>query len=135
MFDFNYYKMNKNEFSNTRKLLGKTQKEMAELLCISIKAVQSYEQGWRQIQPHHEQQMLLLLSLKSFTDRNIKPCWEINDCLAEWRDNCIVWELKARHFCWFINGTYCNGKAHKNWDDKIKICRECEVYMSMLPDI
>lgn len=127
--------MDGKEFSDIREILGKTQDELSKLLCISTKAVQSYEQGWRNIQPHHEQQMLLLLSLKKLTDRNITPCWEVKDCPDEWRENCIVWELKARHFCWFLNGTFCQGKVQKGWDEKIRICRECEVYKAMFPEV
>ncbi|MDH4317770.1 MAG: helix-turn-helix domain-containing protein, partial [Desulfobulbaceae bacterium] len=41
-------------FSNARAKLGKTQKELAELLGISLKAVQSYEQGWRSVPLHVE---------------------------------------------------------------------------------
>jgi DNA-binding XRE family transcriptional regulator len=39
--------MNKKELSKIRQRLGKSQKEMAQLLAISLKAVQSFEQGWR----------------------------------------------------------------------------------------
>ena len=127
--------MNTKEFSKIRYFLGKTQEEMANLLCISTKAIQSYEQGWRRIQPHHEQHMLILLSLKRNAVRNIEPCWEIKNCPAEWRDNCIVWELQTKHFCWSLNGTFCQGKVQKCWDEKIKICHECEIYKSMFQGI
>ncbi len=38
--------MDKNEFYWFRKKLQKTQKDMAQLLGTSLKAVESYEQGW-----------------------------------------------------------------------------------------
>jgi len=124
--------MNSKEFSQIRKLLRKTQKQLARQLCISTKAVQSYEQGWRRIPSYHEQQMLLLLFLKSSSNRNIQPCWEVTDCPGKWKDNCIVWELKSSYFCWLINGTFCQGVLHKSWDEKIKMCRECKVLKSVL---
>jgi len=124
-----------NEFSKIKSFLGKTQKQMAELLCVSTKTIQSYEQGWRNISAHVEKQMLLYLSLKRGFDPDIKSCWEVKDCPPEWKVNCIVWELKAMHFCWFLNGTFCQGKRQKSWEDKIKICRDCVVYKTMLPDI
>ena len=127
--------MDNKEFSQIRKLLGKTQKQLAELLCVSVKAIQSFEQGWRNIPSHSERQLLLLFSLKKPMDMNFKPCWEIKDCPGEWRDNCIVWELKARHFCWFLNGTFCKGKLQNNWSEKILLCRECEVYRSFMPEL
>ena len=40
--------MNKKEFSQIRQHLGKTQNQTAQLLGISLKAVQSFEQGQKQ---------------------------------------------------------------------------------------
>ena len=60
-------------------------------------------------------------------------CWEINNCPDEWRDKCIVWELKIRSFCWFMNGTFCQGQMQGSWDNKVTICRDCEVYRSIFP--
>ncbi len=131
----NRFSMDSREFSKVRRLLGKTQDQLARILSISPKAIQSFEQGWRRIPSYVERQMLLLLSLKRSLDRNIRPCWEIKSCPDEWRENCIVWELKARYFCWFVNGTFCQGQLQKSWDKKIQLCRECEVYKSMLPDL
>ncbi|MEN8143025.1 MAG: helix-turn-helix transcriptional regulator, partial [Thermodesulfobacteriota bacterium] len=44
--------MDSKEFLKARKLLNKTQKHLSELLGISIKAVHSYEQGWRKVPSH-----------------------------------------------------------------------------------
>ena len=41
--------MQSEEFVLIRKKLNKTQRELAELLGVSIKAVHSYEQGWRTV--------------------------------------------------------------------------------------
>ncbi len=127
--------MNRKEFSKIRTTLGKTQKELSKLLCVSVKAVQSYEQGWRNVPSFVERQLLLLLAIKRFSGNTPKPCWEIKDCPTDWRAKCIVWELKAMHFCWFLNGTYCQGKTNSSWEDKIKLCRGCKVYMDMLSDV
>lgn len=127
--------MNSREFSKVRHSLSRTQNQMAQLLCVSVKAVQSYEQGWRNIPSYIERQLLLLISLKKTPNRKIKPCWDLKDCAPEWIVKCIVWELKVMHFCWFLNGTYCQGKTQKNWNDKIKLCRECVIYKDMLADI
>jgi DNA-binding XRE family transcriptional regulator len=127
--------MDSNGFSRIRRYLGKTQIELARLLNVSPKALQSFEQGWRNIPGHAERQILVLLALKRVPEGNIKPCWQIRNCPAKWRENCIVWEYKARHFCWFLNGTYCQGELQTSWDSKIKLCRQCEVFRAMLPDI
>jgi len=127
--------MDRNEFSQIRHVLGRTQDQLARLLCVSPKAIQSFEQGWRHVPTHIEREMLLLLALKNFSGGTFQSCWEVKNCPDEWRDNCIVWEFQIRHFCWFLNGTFCQGRRHKSWDEKIQICRECEVYRSMLPAI
>jgi DNA-binding XRE family transcriptional regulator len=38
------------EFAGFRKMMKKTQREMEQLLGVSIKAIHSYEQGWRNFQ-------------------------------------------------------------------------------------
>jgi DNA-binding XRE family transcriptional regulator len=54
--------MNRNEFKKYRKRLNKTQKQMAELLGTSLKAIHSYEQGWRTVPVHVERQIFFLVS-------------------------------------------------------------------------
>ena len=127
--------MDKKEFSQVRHYLGKTQNELARLICVSPKAVQSFEQGWRKISASAERQLLFLLSLKKAMDETIGPCWEIRNCPMEWRRKCAAWEFEAGYFCWLINGTFCQGKIQESWNKKIQLCRECEVYKSMLPTI
>jgi len=127
--------MNSKEFSKIRHFLGRTQKQQADLLCVSAKAIQSYEQGWRRIPVHLERQMLILLSLKLSSVRITRPCWQIKKCPRDGRDNCIAWELKLKDFCWFLTGTFCEGKTQNNWEEKIKLCRKCEVYRLMFSDI
>ena len=127
--------MDKKEFSLIRHYLGKTQKQLALLLCVSHKAIQSFEAGWRHIPVYAERQLLFLLSLKRATDEKAGPCWEIRNCPTEWRENCSAWEFKAGQFCWFINGTFCQGECQENWGTKINLCRQCEVYQSMIPPL
>lgn len=125
--------MKNKEFVQTRHYLQKTQKEIAQLLCISPKAIQSYEQGWRHIPSDIEREMLLLMSLKKTAEVPPSPCWEAKNCSNEWREHCIVWEYKIRSFCWFVNGTFCQGRFQDSWDNKIRICRQCQVFSQMIP--
>ena len=53
--------MDKAEFRKFRKKLNKTQAQMAQLLGISLKAVHSYEQGWRRVPTAVERQMYFLV--------------------------------------------------------------------------
>ncbi len=96
--------MNKEEFSKTRRHLGKTQKQMAQLLGTSLKAVQSFEQGWRNIPLHIERQVLFLLAMKRAPNRTKKTCWGIRMCPMGTRRNCPAWEFQSGQICWFISG-------------------------------
>ncbi|MFC1914697.1 two-CW domain-containing protein [Chloroflexota bacterium] len=64
-----------------------------------------------------------------------EPCWEIRNCPMEQRGECTAWEFEAGYFCWFVNGTFCQGKTQESWNKKIQLCRTCEVYKSMFPTI
>jgi DNA-binding XRE family transcriptional regulator len=125
--------MGKKEFSNIRHYLGKTQRQLAQLLGTSLKAVQSFEQGWRNIPPHTERRVLFLLSLKKTPREKVRPCWVIRKCPIETRENCPAWEFKVGRLCWFINGTICQGEAQESWHKKMEICRSCKVFQTMLP--
>jgi transcriptional regulator with XRE-family HTH domain len=116
------------EFVRIRKVLGKTQKQVAELLGTSLKAIHSYEQGWRNIPWYVERQLLFLLSRKNGKHKSAETCWEIRKCPAEQREHCPAWEFDSGKLCWFINGTICTGGPQKSWREKIKICRQCEVF-------
>ena len=120
--------MNDREFVSLRHNFKKTQKEMAELLGVSLRSVQSFEQGWRKIPTNIERQILYLVSMKDTEEEPLKPCWEVEDCPPDKRQHCPAWEFNTGHLCWFINGTICQGKPHRNWDEKMKFCRKCEVF-------
>jgi hypothetical protein len=125
--------MDKTEFSQVRRHLGKTQAQIANLLGVSPKAVQSFEQGWRYIPTHVERQMLFLVFLRSSKGKGYISCWSIRKCPVKVRRHCPAWEFKVGHICWFINGTICQGVMQQNWQKKMKLCRQCEVFGSILP--
>jgi hypothetical protein len=120
--------MSNEEFHASRLKLGKTQKQLSELLGTSLKAIQSFEQGWRKIPVHIERQMFFLLVLHKVRTKEIQPCCDILGCPAERRRGCPAWEFNAGHLCWFINGTFCEGRARVSWGSKMKICRRCRVF-------
>ncbi len=124
--------MKRTEFKSIRKKLKKTQKQMSQLLGISIKAIHSYEQGWRSIPVSVERQLFFLLSrIRTHTAKK-KNCWTIKKCPAERKKKCPAWEFKSGKLCWFINGTICEGVNRKNWQNKMKICRTCEVFEPLI---
>jgi hypothetical protein len=120
------------EFAGIRKRLAKTQKELAQLLGISLKAIHSYEQGWRNVPAHVERQLFFLISMKQGRDKNRKPCWQVRKCAPEQKKSCPAWEFKIGHLCWFINGTSCYGTIRESWREKMALCRTCEVFKYLL---
>jgi len=124
--------MNGPEFAAIRHRLGKSQSQTARLLCLSSKAIQSFEQGWRAIPPSAQRQILFLLFLKAPPDDSTRPCWEIRGCPEGWRTKCAAWELRSVHLCWFINGTFCEGKFQDSGTAKLEACRECDVFKNLI---
>ncbi|MGE4561174.1 MAG: helix-turn-helix domain-containing protein [Desulfobulbus sp.] len=123
--------MNRDTFSQLRAKLGKTQKALAELLGVSLKAVQSYEQGWRAIPIHVERQLYFLAVNQRGEGRNKrKDCWVLKKC--DQKKECPAWEFQAGHLCWFLSGTRCKCTIDKNWKEKMEICRDCEILTSLL---
>ncbi len=118
------------DFTNTRKKLGRTQKELARLLGVSLKAIHSYEQGWRPIPAHIERQLYFLLSSKKGIPHNAIPCWERQKCNC--KEQCPAWEFQCGHLCWFICGTLCQCAQATDVKKKLEICRECEILKSLL---
>lgn len=127
--------MDKKEFSQARHLLGKTQNQLAQLLGISPKAVQSFEQGWRGITVHIERQVLFLLAMSRLEKWNKTPCWERLRCTGEMQEVCPAWKFHSGYLCWFMNGVICRGEARESWEEKMEICRKCKVFTGMFPNL
>jgi hypothetical protein len=125
--------VDKDEFSVIRKLLAKTQRQISDLLAVSLKAVQSFEQGWRTVPVHVERQLLFLAAKASQKNGRPKRCWTATNCSAAARKTCPAWEFRCGELCWFVNGTACHGKIHLDWESKMKGCRKCPVFQSQFP--
>ena len=119
--------MDSQEFVDIRKKLDKTQKELATLMGVSLKAICSYEQGWRTIPGHAQRQLIFLLAKKFSMSGQAANCWDICQCPAEKARQCPAWEFKAGNLCWFIGGTNCAPGAHDSWEKKIATCKKCPV--------
>jgi DNA-binding XRE family transcriptional regulator len=125
--------MEAQELAKIRVYLGKTQRELASLLGTSIKAVQSFEQGWRNIPPYVERQVLFLLSLASRSDENSKACWQVRKCTGAMRQNCPAFQYEEGKLCWLANGTICRGRDAGSWPRKMTECRKCPVFQACMP--
>lgn len=124
--------MKREAFHVARKKLGKTQKQLSELLGLSLKAIHSYEQGWRNIPGHVERQLLFLVVRKQESTRALQPCWELKACPAERKQQCPAWEFHAGTLCWFVTGTICEGVTQPDWEAKMEHCHGCEVFTASL---
>ncbi len=119
--------MDSQEFVDIRKNLDKTQKELASLIGISLKAVCSYEQGWRTIPAYVERQLFFLQAKKFNLFEESANCWDIRNCPEEKIKQCPAWEFSAGNLCWFIGGTICDNITHRTWQQKMEKCKKCEV--------
>lgn len=127
--------MDRHEFKIFRSRLGRTQKELAQLLGVSIKAIHSYEQGWRKVPGHVERQVYFLLSRTLQQTGEKRTCWELLKCPKEQMRQCPAYEFQSGDMCWFVNGTRCGGKIHKSWEKKMEMCRKCDVFLKLFNTI
>ena len=127
--------MNRHEFAAIRRYLEKTQSQIASLLGTSLKAIQSFEQGWRKVPFHIERQLLFVLAQSYSALRGRRQnCWNAGSCPKQRRASCPAWEFKLGRLCWFVNGTICHGEVQESWEKKMKTCRNCHVFYSMMPE-
>ncbi|MCU0563466.1 MAG: transcriptional regulator [Desulfobacterales bacterium] len=124
--------MDQTEFKTLRKKLQKTQRQMAQLLAVSLKAVHSYEQGWRAIPPAVERHVLFLVSLAD-PAAPMPPCWGLKGCSPEQRAGCPAAELNCGDMCWLVNGTISGGEDLGSWESKMAVCRACPVFRTRIP--
>lgn len=122
--------MTKDEFYLARGKLGKTQKQLAELLGISIRTVHSYEQGWRNIPEHTEKYIYFLLINQKARKIGVIPCWEKKSCTE--KEQCPAWEFESGHMCWYICGTLCDCTKDACKQHKMIICKKCDIFKSLL---
>jgi len=119
--------MDRARFARARLLLGKSQRELARLLGISPKAVESYEQGWRNVPSNVERMLYFLLfklNEKSFAQES--PCWSTKSCSDASRKECIAYVTGEGHFCWFFTGGLCASAKASGIGERY--CYTCKVF-------
>lgn len=127
--------MNKDEFSKIRNQINKTQKELALLLGISKKTVESYEQGFRNIPVNIERilyYILFKLNIGTFDQKRL--CWEEKECPPSIRNECIAWITKEGDFCWFLTGNSCRHEQSINPGTSSN-CFQCSYFKNKLNKI
>ena len=113
-----------------RKSLEMTQAEVARTLGVSIRAIQSYEQGWRDVPDATLIQLLVLVAAYKGAALDGKPCWEITKCTAERQLRCPS-RKTGGHLCWFVSGRLC-GKSQFNDKHSPLPCLTCPVVEKLL---
>lgn len=124
--------MQKEDFFKIRKKLHKTQKEIAELLGVSKKAVESYEQGLRNIPVNIERIVYFLLfklNMEKFNEKRL--CWVSKKCPPHIRESCVAWIAKEGFFCWFITGRVCAGEKLRSPETQ-NSCFNCSFFRENL---
>jgi DNA-binding XRE family transcriptional regulator len=124
--------MKPDEFSNYRHFLGQSQSNLADLLGTSLRSVQAYEQGWRDIPPNIERMILYLLYQKQLGQKSVEPCWKNKKCPIRWREKCTVYKYRGRGPCWFVHGTFCEGEKRRSWLEKMETCRTCSLFIRIM---
>ena len=104
--NFPEFFMDSEEFKYFRKRLNRTQKQIAELLGTSLKAIHSYEQGWRTVPPAVERQMFFLISRLEENRKGRKPCWLIKKCPLSIRKNVRPGNLRPENCAGLLMGRY-----------------------------
>jgi len=121
-------RMGSADFARIRGLLGRSQRELADVLGLSVKAVESYEQGWRRVPAAVERILyFLLFKVNEESLRDEAPCWEATACPDARRENCVAWLAKEGRYCWFFTGRLCSQAESGHADS----CYACGVFASL----
>ncbi len=120
------------DLRSIRQALDKTQGEMAALLSISTRAVQSYEQGWRPVPPHVRKMAAFLLCVSRRHKGRVVPCWQIRKCSRRERAACPAHQLGEGELCWLVTGDACPLDKEISAEEKAERCANCPVLMERL---
>jgi hypothetical protein len=118
-----------------RERLGMSQSELADYLGVSIRTVQSCEQGWRTPSAAVERAAFLLLVSHRFGPgvRELR-CWDSEYCSEKTRETCLAYQTRQGHLCWLLSGNLCRGVHFKNWDEKKAACLQCDFFQELFPE-
>lgn len=116
---------------HTRGILGRTQVELSAALGVSVKTVQSYEQGWRAVPVRVMIQLLVLLALYRKRTMDDVPCWEMRKCTMAQRERCPSFTMGRGQFCWFIGSKNCHPVAPGKAEPFLH-CMNCPVVQRLL---
>lgn len=109
-----------------REELGVSQAMLASMVGVSVRAIQSYEQGWRRPSELVERMLLLLIIVhRNGPFIGKLRCWEVKGCSPGVREKCAAYISRQGHLCWFLTGTLCEGHKMAGWANKLRGCSQC----------
>jgi len=113
-----------------RRKIGMTQAEIAHALGVSIRAIQSYEQGWRDTPTHVLVQLLVLVAAYRTSTTKRQACWEVRGCCSESQKKCPCLHTDG-HLCWLVSGRVYAGKSQDGCHN-LSACMDCSVIQQLL---
>ncbi|MGI5817074.1 MAG: helix-turn-helix domain-containing protein [Armatimonadota bacterium] len=120
-----------------REELGLTQSELADLLGVSPRMIQSCEQAWRQPSAALEKTLLLhLIISRRGAALAETSCWEHVGCSEEARRECPVYRSRQGHLCWMLSGNMCCARRARveDWEAKKRLCSGCAFFETLMAD-
>ncbi len=110
-----------------------SQPQLADLVGVSVRTVQSCEQGWRKPSVALEKSLLLLLmASRNASHLAERVCWETRGAEPGVCERCLVRRCRQAHLCWLFSGNLCQGKRLRSWSDKKAVCGECRFMHQLL---
>jgi transcriptional regulator with XRE-family HTH domain len=115
-----------------RAKLGMSQRELALYLGVSIRAIQSSEQGWRTLSPALERLLLLLLLTKRHGDQlHQLTCWTSRQCSPDRCAECIIYSSRQGYLCWLLTGNRCHEHTMQHYHEKLAHCTQCAFFQQL----
>ncbi len=118
-----------------REELGLTQSELADLLGVSPRTIQSCEQEWRKPSAALEKALLLhLMIVRRGATFGEEACWDCVKCSPQARQQCPVYTPRLGHLCWMLTGNMCCSRAGRveDWEAKKAVCAECPFFEKLM---
>lgn len=119
-----------------RRAMSLSQTQLATVLGVSPRTVQSCEQGWRKPSPALEKSLLLLrIGHERGVDLCSNKCWDLKGCSESERTHCLAYRTRQGHLCWLVSGNLCAGRRVRTWDEKKAVCGECNFFNRLLGNL
>jgi len=116
-----------------REELGISQSTLASYLGVSVRTVQSCEQGWRcPSEVVKKSLLLLLITHRRRAELTVLHCWDYIQCMDEQRERCFIYQSRQGHLCWFLLGNQCMRQPNKGWRAKKEMCRCCTFFQTLI---